>query len=146
MERLHIAVWIDASREEVWDAMLDPESYAEWKAAFAEGSFFEGSWGEGEMMRFLTPQHRGTLARIAVFEPHEYISIEHVGIVKDGIEDTDSDEVREWAPAYENYTLIDDNSATEVRLDVDLIPGQEDEMGRLWPRALAHLKLICEDD
>lgn len=145
METLRFVVYIDAPKDEVWSVMLDPNTYQEWTASFAEGSYYEGSWDEGETIRFLTPQRRGMLAVIAEKKPYEYISIKHVGIVKDGIEDTESPEVKAWAPAYENYTFVEENGVTELRVDVEVTPEEKNQAGRLWPRALARLKLICEE-
>ena len=47
------------------------------------------------------------LSVIAETRPDEYLSIKHIGVVNHGIDDTDSDEAKAWAPAYENYTLME---------------------------------------
>ena len=66
------------------------------------------------------------------------------GRIHNGVEDTDSDEVRERAPAFENYSFSDAGASTEVKVDVDIAPEFEDDMNRIGPKALARLEDICE--
>ena len=144
MKTLHFATVIHAPRETVWDVMLAPATYGEWTAEFMEGSYFEGSWEQGARMRFLAPDGNGMVAVIAESRPREFLSIKHVGYVKDGVEDTESEMVRSWAPAYENYALSDAGDATELAVDNDVTPEFEEYMTKTWPAALARLKKLCE--
>src|SRR5512134_3383911 len=84
---LHFTTLIQAPRQTVWDTMLGPATYRIWTAAFTQGSYFEGSWEEGERIRFLAPDGRGMTAQTAENRKHEFISIKHLGYVKDGVED-----------------------------------------------------------
>jgi uncharacterized protein YndB with AHSA1/START domain len=144
MKSLHFETMIHAKREDVWKVMLAPDTYRTWTAEFAEGSYFEGSWDKGERIRFLTPDGAGMLSVIAENRPHEFLSIKHIGQIKDGVEDTTSEEVRGWAPAFENYTLSDSETGAQVRVDMDVTPDFEQYMAKTWPKALAKLKAICE--
>jgi len=144
MKTLHFATVIRASRETVWDVMLAPDTFRLWTAEFVEGSYYEGSWGQGARIRFLAPDGNGMVSVIAENRPHEFLSIKHIGYVKDGVEDTESEMVRSWAPAYENYTLSDAGDATELAVDNDVTPEFEEYMTKVWPLALARLKTLCE--
>jgi uncharacterized protein YndB with AHSA1/START domain len=143
-ERMQFSARIDAPRKNVWDAMLAPDTYKQWTAEFMAGSYYEGSWDAGERIRFLSPDGGGMLAQIAENRPYEYVSIKHIGEIKDGVEDTTSETVRTWAPAFENYTFTDAGSGTDVHVEMDVMPEYEEYMGKAWPRALARLKEICE--
>ncbi len=82
--------------------MLADATYREWTGAFHEGSYYEGSWDEGSRIRFLAEDEgklSGMSSRIAANQPYEYISIEHIGEVIDGQEDTTSDSAKQWAGA-----------------------------------------------
>jgi len=138
------ATSIEAAPKTVWDTMLGDPTYRQWTAEFTEGSYFEGSWEQGERIRFLAPNGEGMVAVIAENRPYEFISIRHLGVIKDGVEDTDSDEVRAWAPAYENYTLSPDGVSTRLEVTIEVTPDAEEFMARLWPRALSRLKALCE--
>jgi hypothetical protein len=145
MKTLHYAATIDAPRKQVWDVMLGPETFKAWTTPFAEGSYFEGSWDEGRKIRFLIPDGSGMTSMIAQNRPYEFLSIKHLGIIKDGIDDTESDVARRWAPAYENYTFANADTATELKIDVDAAPDFEAFMEDAWPKALAKLKTLCEE-
>jgi uncharacterized protein YndB with AHSA1/START domain len=129
MKTLTFSIRIAASPQTVWATLTAPETYKAWTAAFIDGSYFEGSC--------LT-------SVIAENRPHEYISIKHLGEVKQGVDDTDSEEVRAWAPLFENYMLSPAGSATEFRVELGTLPGHVMYLEETWPKALARLKAICE--
>ncbi|MFZ1730871.1 MAG: SRPBCC domain-containing protein [Bacteroidota bacterium] len=145
MKTLNFSISIDAPRAAVWEAMLSPETYKIWAEYFAKGSYYEGSWEKGARIRFLIPDGSGMIAEIAECLPHSYTSIKHLGWISNGVEDTESEEVRFWAPAYENYTLSEAGTSTELSIAVDILPEFEEYMIASWPRALARLKSLCEE-
>lgn len=149
MQKLHFSIIINVPKEKVWHAMLDKESYLEWTKAFGEGASFKGNWEKGSKMLFVgldpeTGQEGGMVSRIADNKPYEFISIEHIGIVNNGVEDTTSEEARKWTPAFENYTLIEKDGATELLVDMDSADEMAEEFRRQWPAALQRLKEIAE--
>jgi hypothetical protein len=144
VKTLHFSKEIEASRERVWDVMLTDETYRIWTEVFAAGSYFEGSWEKGAEVRFLSPEGGGMFAQIAESRRPEFLSIRHVGELRDGVPDTESEAVRRWAPAYENYTFLDREGTTDLRVDIDVTEDWESYMNEKWPLALERLKEICE--
>lgn len=144
MKTLHYSTVIDAPRTRVWDIMLGPETFRAWTRAFAEGSYFEGSWDEGQSIRFLIPDGSGMVSTIARNEPYAFVSIKHLGIIRDGVVDTESAAARTWTPSCENYSLSDTGAGTALTIDVDTPPEYEAFMEDAWPKALARLKALCE--
>jgi hypothetical protein len=144
MKTLHFATIIHARREAVWDVMFAPETYRLWTAEFTEGSYFEGSWAKGARIRFMSPSGGGMTSIIAENRPCEFMSIKHLGYVKDGFDDTESESIRNWAPAFENYSLADADGSTELKVDIEITEEFEGYMARTWPKALTSLKGICE--
>lgn len=146
MKTLEFTVVIDADRETVWNTMLALDTYEKWTAPFCAGSTYEGSWEVGERIRFLTLGGHGMVSVIAENRPHEFISIKHLGEIKNGVEDTESEEVRKWAPCFENYHFTDHGGSTEVKAVVDTFPGPgfEEFMTDAWPKAFAVLKSLSE--
>jgi hypothetical protein len=53
--------------------------------------------------------------------------------------------VKAWAPAFENYTLTCAGLSTHLAIDIDVPPEWEEYMTKVWPKALAKLKQLCED-
>lgn len=137
-------ILIEAPREHVWRTMLRSPTYERWTATFCEGSRFEGSWDEGQTIRFLGPDGRGMVAEIAKHRPSEFVSLRLLGMIHQGVEDTTSEEVRAWAPCFENYTFSDEAGGTRVRVDVDVFGTHEDWMAQTWPKALQSLRAVCE--
>lgn len=144
LRRIQFTVDIAASPSRVYALMLDDRSFRDWTSAFAEGSYFEGSWRPGERIRFLTPSGDGMLAEIAENRPHDFVSIRHLGQIVRGVEDTDSEAVRAWAPAYENYTFLATPGGTRLVVDQDVTEEFERFLAVAWPRAQQRLKALCE--
>ncbi len=149
MQKLHFEIHINAPREKVWAAMLSDATYREWTKPFHEGSYFKGDWSEGSKILFLGPSDDGTgdggmVSRIAKNRLHEFISIEHLGFIANGLEDTTSEEVKKWIPAFENYAFADDDNGTKLSIDLDTHEEYKDMFEGLWPKALQILKDLCE--
>ncbi|HRN26378.1 MAG: SRPBCC domain-containing protein [Ignavibacteriaceae bacterium] len=149
MEKLKFSTIINASTEKVWDTMLEDKTYRIWTEEFSPGSHYIGNWNQGSKILFLGPSNDGKLAgmvsRIKENKLHKYISIEHLGEVYDGVEDTTSDRVKIWAGALENYTFIDKNGKTELVVDLDINEEFKEMFEDTWPKALQKLKSICEE-
>ena len=145
MKTLHYKTKINAPKEKVWDAMLEPETYKIWTEPFGEGSYYEGSWDKGSRIKFLSPGGDGMFSEIADNRKYEFVSIKHLGIFKNGVEDTDSAEAKEWTSVFENYTFTGKNGNIEVKVEMTNVPDNYQEMfDKMWPNALDKLKQICE--
>lgn len=148
MERLHFSIEISVPKERVWSTMLNDDTYRKWTEVFSPGSHFKGDWSEGSLMLFLAPGEDGSLegmvSRIKESRLHEHISIKHLGTIKNGVEDTESDEVQEWVGALENYTLIENSGRTEVHIDLDSTDRFKKMFMDVWPKALQKLKELAE--
>lgn len=144
MPTQHYRVRIACAPSVVWHEMLGREGYEDWTSAFAEGSTYEGSWETGARIRFLSPSGGGVVSEIAECRPHQFLSVRHLGLIANGVEDFESDAVKAWAPAYENYTFHADGDGTELVVDLDVSPGEVDMMNAMWAKGLARLKTRCE--
>ncbi len=132
---------------------LDPEAFKVWTAPFAEGSYYKGRWEEGETVRFLVDGENGKpsgiLSKIVEKRAPEFTSIKHIGVVADGVDDSTSDNVKKWAPSFENYTLIEKDGGTEFIVDIDVAEEfQTEEFQQMCAKtssnALQKLKELCE--
>ena len=145
MQKLTHTTTINASREAVWHALLDDASYRDWTAEFAEGSYAVTDWKEGSKALFLSPSGEGMVSRIAVHRPNEFLSIEHLGTVKDGVEDTESGVAQGWAGSHENYTLQDaPGGGVLLTIDLDSTDDCKAYFETTWTKALDRLKQIAE--
>lgn len=149
-QKIHFAITINAPKERVWDTMLQDATYRDWAALFNPNgsSWYEGDWTQGSKILFLgdgeNGQVGGMVSRIKEVRPYEFVSIEHLGVVQNGQEDTTSDTAKQFAPAFENYTFVDKQGATQVLVDMDTVEEHRRMFESSWPKALHKLKELAE--
>jgi uncharacterized protein YndB with AHSA1/START domain len=149
MIKLRFSTIINAPRAKVWRNMLEDATYRAWTEAFAAGSHYVGDWSKGSKILFLGPDPNtgklgGMVSRIADNRLHELISIEHLGMVMDGKEDTSSEAVQAWAGAHENYTFTEHDGKTELLVEMDTAEAFREAFEGMWPNALRKLKALAE--
>lgn len=147
-EVLHFEIDIKSSHNHVYKTMLDEEKYAEWTAEFNPTSHFIGSWEKGSKILFLGTDKDGKtggmVSKIKENIPGRFLSIQHIGIVQNGIEITCGPEIDEWAGILENYTFTPVSNNTLLSVDIDSNKEFKSYFAEKWPKALKKLKSICE--
>jgi L-rhamnose mutarotase len=155
MEKLTYSIVINAPKEIVWNTMLNDDTYRKWTDAFMPGSHYVGDWNKGSKILFLAPNEKGKMSgmvsRIKENRKYKFLSIEHLGVVEDGREDTTSEAVKSWAGGEENYTFREITSeregqigTTEVLVELDSVEEFKDMFESIWPKALQKLKELAE--
>lgn len=149
MQKIKTSITINAPVEKVWNTMLSPETYTKWTAPFNPNSTFIGDWSEGSEIRFIGCDENGNTggmySRIKENRLHEFVSIEHLGIINaKGEVDTTSEEVKKWAPSFENYTFKSTSTGTEVSVEMDINDEYKAQFEEMWPKALQVLKELSE--
>ncbi|MBW0433698.1 hypothetical protein DLM76_09765 [Leptospira yasudae] len=149
METISFSTLIHADVKTVWNKMLEDKTYRIWTEAFHAGSYYEGSWDKGSIIRFLGPDENGGLggmySRIKENIAHQFISIEHLGMISNGVVDTESEEVKKWTPAFENYTFKEQGPGkTELIVEMQVAEEYKPMFEDMWPKALKALKDLCE--
>ena len=142
-KRIQFFIDIAAPVPVVFSTMLDPQCYRDWTTDFADGSYDEGSWQQGQKIRFMAPSGDGMVSAFAEHRVNEFTS-RHLGYVANGVEDTQSDAIRAWAPAYESYSFRPTALGTRLVVDQDVTPEFEPYVAQAWPKALQRLKPLCE--
>ncbi|HVF81980.1 MAG TPA: hypothetical protein VM884_08600 [Flavisolibacter sp.] len=146
MEKINFSTTIQAPKEKVWDILWNDATYRKWTSAFCDGSYAEtDNWKEGTEVKFLDPQGSGMVSRVLANKPAAYMSFEHLGEIKEGVEDRTSDKVKEWAGAKENYTLKETAEGTTLDVDMDIADEYKDMFSAMWPKALQHIKTLSEN-
>ncbi len=72
------------------------------------------------------------------------MSIKHLGVFRNGVEDLGSEETKEWAGTLENYTLKTVNGKTELTVDMDITDEYKDYFQKTWHKTLDKLKELAE--
>ena len=151
MKTLKYNITIARSVAQVYDQMLGlskKSSYNEWTSMFSPTSSYEGSWDKGSKMLFTSVNDKGEtsgmVSRILENKPKEFVSIQHIGMLKAGEEITEGPEVEGWAGGLENYSFSEENGMTTVTIGIDAAEEHQEYMDKLYPSALEKLKEVCE--
>lgn len=148
MEKIHFEILIDAPRKKVWESIVEDKPYREWTAPFMPGSYFEGKWIKGERIRFLAKNEKGEaegmFADIAEIKLNEFISIRHLGEIKNGVELVYGEKSENWTPGYENYYLEKMGDKTNLQIDMETDEKIAAMFKDIWPQALQKLREVAE--
>jgi len=148
VEVLHFEINIKASTDKIYKTLITEDSYREWTSVFNPSSYYIGDWKKGSKILFLGTDKDGKtggmVSRIKENLTDKFISIEHLGIVKNGDEITSGPEVEGWAGLLENYTLKSTNGISLLEIDIDSNQEFKSYFLETWPKALEKLKSICE--
>lgn len=151
MKKLQFEILIHAPVEKVWDTMLADATYRDWTTAFNPGSYFKGDWSEGSRIYFIGPdpegstEEMGMVSQITENRKYEQVTIEHLGLYKAGVEDTESEEARKWH-AFEAYTFTKVDDGTQLHIELDVDEDYEEMFNDMWPKALERLKELSEQN
>lgn len=137
-------VFINASPDKVWDTLWNDNTYRQWTSVFHQGSYVVSEWIEGSKIKFLSPDGNGMYSMIAKLIPSQFMSFQHLGVVKDGIEQPLDDDTRKWSGALENYTLQKKENGTELLVEVDLTDEFADYFVQTFPKALKIVKDLSQ--
>lgn len=140
MKKLTFSTHINAPAHQVWETLWNDASYRQWTAVFHEGSHAQSDWKEGSKILFLGPENSGMTSRIARLIPHQFMSFEHLGEIRDGVEDFS----KGWGGAHENYTLREQDGGTELIVDLDMEDSYAEHFTDIFPKALARVKELAE--
>ncbi len=146
MEKLNFSIDINAPKEKVWKTLWEDATYRQWTGVFSEGSHAKTDWKQGSKVLFLDGKGSGMVSKIETVRPNDFMSFQHLGEVKEGIEDTESDRVKAWAGAHENYTLKEVNGKTELLVDMDMTEEYKDMFMQMFPKALQQVKTLSENN
>jgi uncharacterized protein YndB with AHSA1/START domain len=144
MKKLEFKTTIDAPREKVWDVLWKDETYRKWTRSFSEGSHAKSDWKEGSKILFLDGSGNGMVSRIRSKDENKYMSFEHLGYIKDGVEVLSGKEVESWQGGQENYTLTNRGGKTELLVELDAMEEYLDMFNDSFPKSLKEVKRLSE--
>ena len=149
MHNRNYTIEINASRSKVWEVLWNDQTYREWTAAFFPGSRAITDWKKGSKVYFVDNEDRGMYSMIEENIPNEYMSIKHLGVIKDGVEKEANPQENEWGEGSENYTLTEENGKTKLVVSMESATIPEEFItyfDETWPVALGKLKRIAENN
>ncbi|MBX7173292.1 MAG: hypothetical protein K1X72_20145 [Pyrinomonadaceae bacterium] len=144
MHKLNFTIKIAASKEKVWETLWNETTYPQWTNVFCEGSYAVSDWKEGSKVHFLTPNGQGMYSLIAKMVENEFISFNHLGLLKDKIEQPPTEETKQWSESFEDYTLTESEGVTTLSVNVDSLDQYVEFFNEKFPVALQNVKNLAE--
>jgi uncharacterized protein YndB with AHSA1/START domain len=144
LETIKKSIEINASKEKVWDVLLNDKFTRIWYAAFSEGSHADTDWKVGSKALFTDNTRSGLVGKVLTNQPHEIISLEYEGLVNDGIEDYESDIAKFVKGGLETYRLSEKNGVTHVSISCDMGMDYFESMSEAWEKGLQKVKELAE--
>ena len=145
MEKINFSKSMNAPKEKVWKTLWEDETYRKWTSVFSPTSYADTDWKEGSKVLFLDGQGSGMVSKIEANRPNEFMSFKHLGEVHNGVEDTESDKVKAWAGALENYTLKEVAGQTDLLVEIDISEEHKDMFIQMFPKALEQVKILSDN-
>lgn len=146
MKKMEFSITINALPEKVWDVIIGKDTYDLWTSVFAAGSTVQTDWKKGSKAIFGDGKGNGMVSEIVESIPGKFLSIHHLGEVKNGVEDPTTYQGEDWGDALENYTFEAVNgNQTLWRVNLDMNDEYIDYMEETWPLALQKVKELAEE-
>lgn len=140
MKKLQFTIEINASKEEVWNALWNDQNYRNWTSVFHEGSYYESDLQEGSEILFLGPEKSGMYAKIEKLVPNEKMYFLHLGEYKDG----EKQEGTFGEDAIEQYDLVEKDVKTELTVTMNVPEDYIPYFAETFPKALGKVKELAE--
>ena len=135
---------INAPIKKVWDILWNDETYPRWTASFTPGSRLESDWKINGKTRFLDANGDGMVSTIHTLNPPFEVMFKHLGVVKKGIEDIDSDNVKAWTGSLEQYFLKEENGRTLLDAVIHIDPQYKEMMDNGFIKGFDQVKQLAE--
>lgn len=146
METLSHEIIIDAPQQKVWDVLFGSQTYSEWTKFFGAGSQMKTDWKVNGKTYFLNSEGAGMVSTIDRLEEPSQIIFKHLGMVdKDGVEDTESMEIKQWSGCFEKYILIDYDGKTKLHTEVQIEKDREEHINNGFIKGLEIVKNLAEN-
>ena len=118
------------------------QTYQEWTRVFTEGSHYKGELMQGNKIQFLGKDGDGMSSIVEKLLENEQMVFAHQKELKNGVE-TDST----WEGAKEIYYLKKDlDTGTELQVIMDITLDMEASFNKTFPKALALVKQLSEQN
>lgn len=138
------SIAIHASKEKVWEVLLNDEFTRQWYAEFSEGSHATTDWTIGSKALFTDNSGDGIVGKIVENKKSELLSIEYLGALEKGKEEYESEMAKAVKGGMEIYKLSEINGVTDLTISCDMSEDYYEFMSLKWDKALQKIKSFSE--
>lgn len=144
MSKEKFKIEINAPKEKIWKVLWNDKTYRKWTVPFSQGSYMESDWQMGGRTLFLGSDGNGMVSTIDQLIENKMMTFKHLGMIKDGKEDLESEEVKKWAGSLEIYTLETIGEVTRLSVALDIDESYKEFFMDVFPKALNIVKELSE--
>ena len=146
METLSFEIIINAPQQKIWNILWDSKTYGEWTRAFCEGSSLKTDWKVNGKTYFLDGQGNGMVSTIDSIEEPNHVVFKHLGTYSNGVEDTESMEVKQWSGAFEKYFIINmGENVNKLHVEMQTEKNYVEMMKNSFHNGLEVVKKLSEE-
>lgn len=143
MKEVQFQVEIEASREKVWDTLWRDETFRQWSGLIDPGTHMVGELREGNEVEFISASGYGVTSLVEKLVEGEYVLLKHLADTQD---EGTGERSKEWTGGAESYSLTEQDGITTLTAVFDIPPTQEEYFAVNYPKALARVKELAEEN
>ena len=140
MKFLEFEIQINATPEKVWETLFTQDSYKKWASAMNEGTYFEGNWEVGSIMKFLDPQNNGMYNLVTENIRFKVLGMKHLGWILKG-----ELSPQNWEDSTLNYILEPSENGTLLKGTVNSLDEFVEFFNSKYPQNFEHIKRLVEE-
>lgn len=140
MKFLEFEIQINATPEKVWETLFTQDSYKKWASAMNEGTYFEGNWEVGSIMKFLDPQNNGMYNLVTENIRFKVLGMKHLGWILKG-----ELSAQNWEDSTLNYILEPSENGTLLKGTVNSLDEFVEFFNSKYPQNFEHIKRLAEE-
>ena len=140
MKFLEFEIQINATPEKVWETLFTQDSYKKWASAMNEGTYFEGNWEVGSIMKFLDPQNNGMYNLVTENIRFKILGMKHLGWILKG-----ELSPQNWEDSTLNYILEPSENGTLLKGTVNSLDEFVEFFNSKYPQNFEHIKRLAEE-
>lgn len=141
MKLLEFEIQINATPEKVWETLFTQDSYKKWSSAMNKGTYFEGNWEVGSVMKFLDPQNNGMYNLVTENIPHSKLGMKHLGWILEG-----ELSPQNWEDSTVNYILEPNDKGTLLKGTVNSLDEFVEFFNSKYPQNFENIKKLAEEN
>lgn len=146
MMTLSYDIVIQANAQTVWNILWDTHTYSKWTLPFSETSQMQSDWKIGGETLFQDASGNGMVATIVELEQFKKVVFKHLGVLKNGVLDSTSEDVQSWSGSLEKYFLNEQGETTTLSAEIETSEEYKDMMDRAFQQGFAIVKSLAEQN
>ena len=139
MKLLEFKTQINAPADKVWKVLFTQDENRNWPSAVNEGTYFEGNWEEGSVMRFLDDENNGMYNQIEKNIPNRELVMKHLGWIYDG-----ELSPQDWEDSTVTYLLESNENGTLLTGKINALDEFVDFFNSKYPSNFEKVKKLSE--